>query len=89
VVEIAILPSGNAFFVNRGLPPLASGRTYQLWGTISDRLVSLGGLGPTPKYVSFHLDPAAAVSWFAVTAERAGGAVTSTQVPVAVSPTTT
>jgi anti-sigma factor RsiW len=87
VVEIAILPSGTAFFVNRSLPALARTETYQLWGEVGDQLISLGVLGAAPRYVAFHVDPAASIEAFAVTAERAGGVVQSAHVPVAVSRT--
>ncbi len=87
LVQIAILPSGAGFFVNRRLPPLASNETYQLWGQVGNDLVSLGVLGATPRYVAFHVDPSASIASFAVTAEHAGGVVQSTHVPVAVSPT--
>lgn len=30
--EVVILPSGSAYLVNKGLPPLQSDQTYQLWG---------------------------------------------------------
>ncbi|MHB8438208.1 MAG: anti-sigma factor [Acidimicrobiales bacterium] len=85
VVELAVLPSGTSFLVNRGLPALPADETYQLWGQVGDQLVSLGVLGPAPNDESFHLDPSASVSSFAVTAERAGGVVRTTHVPVAVS----
>ena len=72
VAEIVILPSGAAFVVDNRLPALTSDQTYQLWGQIGDQLVSLGLLGNQPKDVPFHVDPTAAISAFAVTAERAG-----------------
>ncbi|MGH9920219.1 MAG: anti-sigma factor domain-containing protein [Nitrososphaerales archaeon] len=87
VAQIAILPSGTAFLVNQRLPTLASDQTYQLWGQVGQELISLGVLGTAPGYVSFHVDPAAAVTSFAVTVEHEGGVVRSTHVPVAVSPT--
>ncbi len=85
VAEIAILPSGAGFLVNHGLPALAASETYQLWGQVGDELVSLGVLGAAPGSVAFHVDPTVPVVGFAITAERAGGVVRSTHVPVAVS----
>lgn len=85
LVEIAVLPSGTSFLVNRALPALPANETYQLWGQVGDQLISLGVLGPAPTDESFHVDPAASISSFAVTAERAGGVVRTTHVPVAVS----
>lgn len=87
--QIAILPSGTGFLVNRRLPRVASDQTYQLWGQVGGALVSLGVLGSAPADVSFHVDPGARITAFAVTVEHAGGVVQSTHIPVAVSSTTT
>ena len=87
--QIAILPSGAGFLVNRRLPRVASAQTYQLWGQVDGALVSLGVLGSAPADVSFHVDPGARITAFAVTVEHAGGVAQSTHIPVAVSPTTT
>jgi anti-sigma-K factor RskA len=80
---LVILPDGTAYALNTGLPPLAADRTYQLWGVVGDRVVSLGLLGSDPRQVSFTVDPAATVQRFAVTAEVAGGVVASNHAPVA------
>jgi anti-sigma factor RsiW len=85
VAEIAVLPSGSAFLVNRSLPDLVANQTYQLWGQVGHRLISLGVLGNAPHTVAFHVDPGAAIAFYAVTAERAGGVIQSTHAPVAVS----
>ncbi len=89
VAEIVLLPSGSAFLVDSQLPKLPGDRTYQLWGRRGDQLISLGLLGTHPIDVAFWVDPSATVSAFAITDEHAGGVITSTQVPVAVSPTVT
>jgi hypothetical protein len=86
VAEIAILPSGTAFLVNHGLPAVSSQETYQLWGQLGHELISLGLLGSSPNDVVFHVDPSAHFVSFAVTAERAGGVVRTTNQPVAASP---
>ena len=87
IAQILILPSGSAFLVDSQLPQLPKNHTYQLWGRQGDQLISLGLLGSHPHDVAFWVDPAAAVTAFAITDEHAGGVVRSTQVPVAVSPT--
>ncbi len=87
IAEIVILPSGIAYVVNKGLPPLDQDKTYQLWGKVGDQVVSLGLLGSHPTTVPFRVDPSAAIAVFAVTAEHAGGVVQSMHVPVAVSAT--
>jgi anti-sigma factor RsiW len=80
---VVILPDGSAFMVNTGLPGLASDRTYQLWGVVNGRTVSLGLLGSRPRDVPFTVNPSAPVEVFAVTDEVAGGVVRSTHQPVA------
>ncbi len=80
---VVILPDGSAFVVNTGLPRLASDRTYQLWGVVNGRTVSLGLLGSQPRDVPFTVNPSAPVEVFAVTDEVAGGVVRSTHQPVA------
>ncbi len=83
VAEVVVLPSGASYAVNRGLPALGTDRTYQLWGRVGSRFVSLGLLGSHPDVTAFRVDPAAPVSLFAVTDEQAGGAVQPTAQPVA------
>jgi anti-sigma factor RsiW len=85
VAEIAVLPSGSAFLVNRSLPALDAAETYQLWGQVGGRLISLGVLGNAPHDVAFHVDSGTVIALYAVTAERAGGVVRTTHAPVAVS----
>ncbi len=80
---LVILPDGTAYALNTGLPPLPSDRTYQLWGVVSGRVVSLGLLGRDPRQVAFTVDPGAVVQRFAVTAEVAGGVAVSSHAPVA------
>jgi hypothetical protein len=83
VAELVVLPSGAAYLVNSHLAPLPDDQTYQLWGVVGGRPISLGLLGNQPTAVAFTLDTAAHVSAFAVTAERAGGVVVTTHAPVA------
>ena len=85
LAEIAVLPTGRAFLVNDALPALPAGRTYQLWGLVGSRLISLGLLGARPSAVSFDAGSQGLVTKYAITSERAGGVVQSTHEPVAVS----
>ncbi len=87
VAQIVILPSGEAYVINSALPRLSPNQTYQLWGRQGDELVSLGLLGNHPATAAFRVNPSAHVASFAVTAEHAGGVVSTTHVPVAVSGT--
>ena len=86
-VVLVILPDGTAYALNTGLPPLATDRTYQLWGAVGNRVVSLGLLGSHPGDVAFRVDPSSAISSYAVTAEVGGGVVRPTHAPVARSTT--
>jgi hypothetical protein len=88
LAEIAVLPSGSAFLVNRSLPDLGANRTYQLWGQVGHRVISLGVLGNAPRDIAFHVDPGVVIGWYAVTAEHAGGVVRTTHSPVAAGATT-
>jgi anti-sigma-K factor RskA len=84
-----VLPSGSAYLVNNHLTPLPADQTYQLWGVVGGRAVSLGPLGNQPTTVPFTIDTSATVTAYAVTAERAGGVVVTTHAPVARSSTLT
>jgi len=80
---VVVLPDGSAYLVNTGLPRLPSDRTYQLWGVVNGRTVSLGLLGSQPGDKAFTVNPSAPVKVFAVTDEVAGGVVRSAHSPVA------
>ena len=80
---LVILPGGSAYAVNTGLPALSGDRTYQLWGSVGGRLVSLGLLGADPGDVALNVGASGAPRTFAVTDEASGGAVQPTGMPVA------
>ncbi len=81
-VTLVLTGSGTGYLVAQGLDPLGPGRTYQLWAVLPAGAVSLGLLGPRPTEAAFGLDPGVPVPTFAITAERAGGAVAPTSRPV-------
>ena len=84
---IVLTASGTGFVVNDrgdGLAPLPSDRTYQLWGVVGSRTISLGLLGTHPGIVPFSVAGSPGVSAFAITDEVAGGVVASANQPVAV-----
>lgn len=75
--QVVILPNGQAFMVQSTLPVLPSNETYQLWGLVGGRTkISLGLLGNQPVTTEFRIDRSS-VSMLAVTAEPAGGVVTT------------
>jgi hypothetical protein len=84
---IVLTAAGTGFFVDDagdGLTPLPDDRTYQLWGVVGGRAISLGLLGPRPGIVPFSVAGSVPVTEFAITDEVAGGVVASTNHPIAV-----
>jgi anti-sigma factor RsiW len=81
-VTVALTSSGAAYLIPQGLAKLPTGRTYQLWGEIDGRMISLGLFGSHPAVTAFSVNPNAPVSSFAITAERSGGALQPTSTPV-------
>jgi anti-sigma factor RsiW len=84
---VVLTAAGTGFVIDQGrdgLTPLPADRTYQLWGVVGKRAISLGLLGPRPGIVPFSVAGSATVTEFAITDEVAGGVVSSTQQPVAV-----
>lgn len=75
---IVILPDGTGFLIENDLDPLDPGRTYQLWAVQDGTVISAGVLGSSPGVVTFHVDPAL-LEGLVITAERAGGVVSSEQ----------
>ena len=83
---IVLTAAGTGFVVNDegGLVTLPDDRTYQLWGVVGSKTISLGLLGSHPGVVPFSVAGSPSVSAFAITDEVAGGVVRSTNQPVAV-----
>ena len=79
-VLAAVRPDGTGYLVSHKLPPAAEGHTYQLWGIVDGKPISLGLLGREPSVVSFRAD--GPVTTLAVTEEDRAGAVAPTQTPV-------
>lgn len=71
---------GRGYMTQGSMPALKGDQTYQLWGLVADRMVSLGVLGPDPRVVQFEV--VGDVKALAVTNEAAGGAVQATKPPV-------
>jgi anti-sigma factor RsiW len=83
---IVLTAAGTGFVVNDkdGLTALPDDRTYQLWGVVGSKTISLGLLGADPGIVPFSVAGSPTVSAFAITDEVAGGVVRSVNQPVAV-----
>ena len=83
-VRAVVDPGGTGYVFAGPLPALPDGRTYQLWGVRRGTVVSLGVFGPDPGVVAFSAAPD--TDALAITAEVAGGVVSSEQDPVVSGP---
>jgi Anti-sigma-K factor rskA/Putative zinc-finger len=78
--QTAVQQDGISYLVRHNLPQLPEGRTYQLWGSVGTRNVSLGVLGQSPGVVAFTVS--GEVTTVAVTEEESGGSISPTGRPV-------
>lgn len=76
LAQFVLVPDGQGYLVSSGLPALASDRTYQLWGIMGGRTISLGLMGQSPDQVTFTLAGVHRSARLAVTVEPSGGSVT-------------
>ena len=76
----AVEPDGVGVISLRELPDVGPDRTYQLWGVVDDRVISLGVLGHRPGVQPFTVD--GGVTALVVTDEVAGGVAVSEQPPL-------
>jgi anti-sigma factor RsiW len=83
VAQFVIVPDGRGYLVHSTLPTLPSTKTYQLWGVIGGKAISLGLMGRAPGQVTFTLAGTRRPATLAITAEPAGGSVTPTSPMVA------
>jgi anti-sigma-K factor RskA len=75
VAQFVLIPDGQGYLVKSTLPALRSGRSYQLWGIVGGKAISLGLMGQSPDQVTFTLAGVHRPSLLAVTAEPSGGSV--------------
>jgi anti-sigma factor RsiW len=78
LAQFVMVPDGRGYLVTSTLPALSSSQTYQLWGVIDGRTISLGLLGQSPHQVTFTSAGSRTPSSLAITVEPAGGSVTPT-----------
>jgi anti-sigma factor RsiW len=83
VAQFVVVPDGRGYLVESSLPSLGSGRTYQLWGIVGSRAISLGLLGSAPHQAAFTMAGTNRPSRLSITAEPAGGVVAPTTAIVA------
>jgi anti-sigma factor RsiW len=80
---VVVTPKGDAYWISSRLAGLPASQTYQLWGLVRGRPVSLGLLGPEPSQTSpFRLE--AGTAKLMVTAEPTGGVPLPTTAVLAV-----
>lgn len=78
-----VLLEGRGYLVSSNMTALAPDKTYQLWGIIGGKPISIGLMGTKPTTVYFSVEGAKAPSELAITIEPAGGSVTPTSPIVA------
>lgn len=78
LAKVVVVPSGQGYLVSSKLPPLADGRTYQLWAIEGKQPISLGLLGSSPRQAAFTMAGSTRPSQLSITAEPAGGSVAPT-----------
>jgi anti-sigma factor RsiW len=76
--QFVIDAKGHGYLVSSTLPALAPGKTYQLWGIVGGRPVSLGLMGQSPDQSTFTWAGAAGSSTLGITVEPAGGSLAPT-----------
>lgn len=84
LATFVVLRNGTGYLVSSKMAPLPAGETYQLWGIVADKPVSIGVMGSRPRLVAFTLASSPAPTTLAVTVESAGGAL-SPSTPVVAS----
>jgi anti-sigma-K factor RskA len=82
VAKIVLL-NGHGYVVSSKMPQLSSAQTYQLWGIIAGKPISIGLMGSKPTNIEFSVASALQPSKLAVTIEPAGGSQTPSSPPVA------
>ena len=78
LAQFVVVPDGRGYLVSSELPRLGADQTYQLWGIVGSRPVSLGLLGGAPSQAVFTMAGANRPSRLSITVEPSGGSVTPT-----------
>jgi anti-sigma-K factor RskA len=78
LATFVVLRDGTGYLVHSTMAPLPAGKTYQLWGFVAGKPVSVGIMGSSPHEVAFTLASTPRPSTFGVTVEPAGGSLTPT-----------
>ncbi len=78
LAQFVVVPDGRGYLISSNLPRLTGNQTYQLWGIVDTRPVSLGLLGGAPSQSVFTMAGAKRPSRLSITAEPSGGSVIPT-----------
>lgn len=74
-VKAVVDTDGHGYLQLDALPELPSDKTYQLWGVIDDRAISLGIFGPNPEIEPFSAT--GNLTALVITTEVAGGVISN------------
>ncbi len=83
LAEFVLLPNGSGYLVKSQLPTLVAASTYQLWGIINGKPISLALMGRAPRFTAFTVVGPPMPSAIAITIEPAGGSTAPTTAMVA------
>ena len=78
LAQFVVLPDGRGYLVSSSMPPLGAQATYQLWGIVGKKAISLGLLGASPRQAAFTMAGSTRPTRLSITAEPSGGAVIPT-----------
>lgn len=80
IADAWMLPDGRGYLADDNLPTLAPDRNYQLWAVVGGDRISVGLLGSDPDLSAFVAN--GPVEALAITAEEAGGVISSAEKPL-------
>ena len=83
LAEFVVLPNGSGYLVKSHLPTLSSASTYQLWGIIDGKPISLALMGSAPTFTAYTVVGPPAPSTIGISIEPAGGSPSPTTPMVA------
>ncbi len=75
--EVLVDADGHGYLIGNDLPEVPSDRTYQLWGVVSDEVISLGVFGNHPETEPFTVE--GDLTQLVLTVEERGGVAVSEQ----------
>jgi anti-sigma-K factor RskA len=82
LAEFVLVPDGRGYLINSKLPTLPAGDTYQLWGVINGKPISIALMGTSPRKVTFTVS-GSKPTLLGITVEPTGGSPTPTSAMVA------